>query len=202
MSNLLQRALLGVVRLVVGAYPRWVAPPAAAGQTIYFANHTSHVDTLAVLAALPLEMRATVRPVAARDYWDASPLRRFIATRVLRVVFVDRQRQEDRDPLEPLRAALAAGSSLILFPEGKRNESDVLGEFKSGIFRLAEEFPDVHLVPVYLSNLNRVMPRGKLVPIPVICRVGFGEPLERRSGEDKKQFLARAREAVHTLQGA
>ncbi|WP_169985493.1 MULTISPECIES: 1-acyl-sn-glycerol-3-phosphate acyltransferase [unclassified Microbispora] len=199
MSSLLRVALVWLVRIVVGAHPRYLSALATGRQRIYFSNHTSHVDTMAILAALPARLRESVRPVAARDYWDSSPLRSFVARRVLDVVFVERQRQGTGDPLDPLREALREGASLVIFPEGTRGAGPEPGPFRSGIFRLSREFPDVELVPVSLSNLNRVMPKGKVIPVPLLCRVGFGAPLERVPGEEKDAFLERARGAVITI---
>lgn len=202
MNNFLQNRLLDVMRLIAGAYPRYKrAAPVAGRQTMFFANHSSHADTLAILAALPEAVREDVRPVAARDYWDTSKLKRFIANQLLNVVFVDRNRESGSDPLEPIRTALREGSSIIIFPEGKRNEAPEMAAFKSGLFWLANEFPQVELMPVHLSNLARVMPRGKLLPIPLMCTVTFGEPLARIAGEEKNAFLERARNSVSSLQG-
>jgi 1-acyl-sn-glycerol-3-phosphate acyltransferase len=201
MHSLPRVILLGLVRLVVGAYARFAAPLSPGTQRLYFANHTSHVDTLAILAALPPKLRVKVRPVAARDYWDAGGARRYIAQKLLNVVLIDRARTEGVDPLEPLRAALAAGDSLILFPEGTRGETATPGPFKSGLYRLANEYPAVDLVPAYLANLNRAMPKGRTIPVPLICRVGFGTPLPRIPDEPKEAFAERARDAVTALQG-
>jgi 1-acyl-sn-glycerol-3-phosphate acyltransferase len=200
MIHVLPRAaLLAAVRVVVGAYARFAIPLSPGPQRLYFANHTSHIDTLAILAALPPPLRRLVRPVAARDYWDAGAGRRYIAQKLLNVVLIDRARTATTDPLAPLRAALQNGDSLILFPEGTRGISDTPGPFKSGLFHLAKEFPNVELVPAYLANLNRAMPKGGLIPIPLICRAGFGAPLPRIPDEPKEVFLARARDAVLAL---
>jgi 1-acyl-sn-glycerol-3-phosphate acyltransferase len=193
-------ALLALVRLTVGAYARFAAPLTPGAQRLYFANHTSHVDTLAILAALPASLRRRVRPVAARDYWDAGAGRRYVARNLLDVVLIDRARTETADPLQPLRDALRDGDSLILFPEGTRGDGAIPGPFKSGLFRLAGEFPGVELVPAYLANLNRAMPKGRTIPVPLICRVGFGVPLPRIPDEPKEVFLGRARDAVIDLQ--
>jgi 1-acyl-sn-glycerol-3-phosphate acyltransferase len=200
MVRLPRAILLAVVRLVVGAYARFAMPLTPGVQRLYFANHTSHVDTLAILAALPPKLRTKVRPVAARDYWDAGAGRRYVAQRLLNVVLIDRARTEGVDPLAPLREALAAGDSLILFPEGTRGDHATPGPFKSGLYRLATEFPAVDLVPAYLANLNRAMPKGRMIPVPLICRVGFGTPLPRIPDEPKEAFAERARDAVIALQ--
>jgi 1-acyl-sn-glycerol-3-phosphate acyltransferase len=192
---------VGAVRLLVGAYPRWVGCEPENLQRLYFANHSSHIDTLALWSALPLGLRARTRPVAARDYWGKG-IRRYIATRVLRAVLIDRA-GEDRttDPLVPLIAALRSGDSLILFPEGTRGKEQTPAAFKSGLFRLAQQFPSVQLIPVYLENLHRSMPKGAVLPIPITCTVRFGEPMALAQDESKEDFLARARGAVIRLSG-
>lgn len=111
--------LVFLVRLLLGAAPRWIGCEPVPRQRIYFANHTSHIDTLAIWSALPPELRARTRPVAAADYWGGGGLRRYIALRGLNAVLIDRQRTGDgADPLAPLGEALAGGDSLIIFPEG------------------------------------------------------------------------------------
>ncbi|WP_321813019.1 MULTISPECIES: lysophospholipid acyltransferase family protein [unclassified Paraburkholderia] len=202
MRNVMQRWLLGVVRLVVGARGRYASTPPTAQQTIYFANHSSHVDTLAILAALPPDLRASVRPAAARDYWDASPMRRFIANRVLGVVYVTRKSAEGEDPLQLVRDALASGWSIIIFPEGTRSQNGEIGPFKSGLYWLSREFPEVQLVPVHLSDLMRAMPKGKLLPVPINCSVSFGDAVPGAAELDKETFLATARDAVIKLQNS
>ncbi|KIG07637.1 lysophospholipid acyltransferase family protein [Caballeronia concitans] len=191
--------LLAFVRLVAGAYPVWHAGPPSAAQKLYFSNHTSHIDTLAMLAALPRPLRDAVRPVAARDYWGSSPLKRHIAQKLLNVVLIDRRRETEGDPLDPVRDALASGASIIIFPEGTRGADALPQAFKSGLFHLASEFPHVELAPVYLENLQRIMPKGAIFPIPLICKLHFGASEARRDGEDKASFLARMRDAVVAL---
>jgi 1-acyl-sn-glycerol-3-phosphate acyltransferase len=193
--------LVGVVKLLVGAYARWVGSAPGPAQCIYFANHTSHIDTLAIWSSLPRALRRRTRPIAARDYWGRG-LRRYVATRGFGAVLIDRTRGDpSMDPLEPLRAALRDGDSLIIFPEGTRGTSATPAPFRSGLFRLAGEFPDVELVPVYLDNLHRSLPKGALLPVPVVCTVRFGAPLARLAQETKEAFLARARDAVIALGG-
>ena len=195
-------ALVGLVQLLVGAYPRWVGCAPEPRQRIYFANHTSHVDTIALWAALPRQLRERTHPVAARDYWGTG-FRRYIATKTLRAVLVDRTREDKTtDPLEPLLRVLAEGESLILFPEGTRGPGALPGPFKSGLYRLAQAMPRVELVPVYLENLHRSLPRGAFLPIPLTCTVRFGAPLGTVAGETKEAFLERARAEVVKLSAA
>lgn len=191
--------LVGVVKLLVGAYARWIGTRPAATQRIYFANHTSHIDTLAIWSSLPRSLRSRTRPIAARDYWG-SGLKKYIATRGFGAVLIDRARENTQaDPLDPLRAALKEGDSLIIFPEGTRGTSAMPAKFRSGLFRLASEFPSVELIPVYLDNLHRSLPKGALLPVPVVCTVRFGAPVPRIGGEEKEAFLERARAAVIAL---
>ena len=193
--------LVGIVKLLVGAYPRWIGCGPEPHQRIYFANHTSHIDTLAIWSALPARLREHTHPVAARDYWGRG-FRKYIATRALKAVLIDRAREDKTtDPLEPLHETLAAGESLILFPEGTRGREPLPASFKSGLFRLAQAAPDVELVPVYLENLHRSMPRGAIVPVPFTCTVRFGAPLAAVPGEGRDAFLARARDEVVKLSG-
>jgi 1-acyl-sn-glycerol-3-phosphate acyltransferase len=191
--------LVGLVRLLVGAYPRWIGCAPELRQRIYFANHTSHVDTVALWAALPRALRERTHPVAARDYWG-SGFRRYVATRTLRAVLIDRTREDKTvDPLEPVRKVLAEGGSLILFPEGTRGPGALPGPFKSGLYRLAQAMPHVELVPVYIENMHRCLPRGAFLPIPLTCTVRFGAPLVAVAGEAKEAFLERARSEVVKL---
>jgi 1-acyl-sn-glycerol-3-phosphate acyltransferase len=194
--------LVGVVKLLVGAYARWVGTSPAATQRIYFANHTSHIDTLAIWSSLPRKLRSRTRPIAARDYWGKG-LRKYIATRGFGAVLIDRSREDATvDPLEPLRASLRDGDSLIIFPEGTRGATALPARFRSGLFRLATEFPQVELIPVYLDNLHRSLPKGALLPVPMVCTVRFGAPVELQQGESKEGFLDRARGAVVALSSA
>lgn len=194
----LRELLCVVVRVVVGAY-RVGAVPEGYRQRIYFANHSSHLDALTILASLPLRARLRTRPVAALDYWSATPTRRWIAEHVLNVVFINRVRQDDQDPLAPVHAALTEGYSLVFFPEGTRNEAALPGPFKSGLFRLAQAHPDAKLTPVYLENLYRILPKGSLLPVPLINKVLYGSVMGRIDDESKDAFLQRAHAQVCAL---
>lgn len=191
--------IVWLTRLLVGAYPHWLGCKPSARQRIYFANHTSHLDTIVIWAALPPAIRNSVRPVAAKDYWEKGVLRRRIALEELNVVLVDRRRTEHSNPLDPLRQALREGYSLIIFPEGTRRPQPLPSDFKSGIWRLMKEFPRVELIPVYIENLHRAMPKGVLLPVPTVCSVRFGSPLPHSPDDLKEDFLTRAREAVVEL---
>ena len=189
--------LIGAVRALVGATPRWEGSRPEAIQRIYFANHSSHLDTVALWSALPPALRAATRPVAAADYWGEGAIKRTIALKCLDAILIDRTHADPEvDPLQPVYGALERGQSIIIFPEGTRGAQALPGPFKSGLYRLAQRFPEVELVPVYLDNLHRSLPKGTVIPVPLICTVRFGAPLPRIEGEDKAAFLERARSAV------
>ncbi|MBA3593571.1 MAG: 1-acyl-sn-glycerol-3-phosphate acyltransferase [Pseudomonadota bacterium] len=191
--------LLGLIRALTGAQARWQGCPPKAEQRIYFANHQSHADLVLMWAALPSELRSITRPIAAKDYWTKTPFKRWITTAVFNAIYVDRAKTTDQDPLEPLIDALESGDSIILFPEGTRGNQEEPQAFKSGLYNLAQKFPQVVLVPAWINNVQRVMPKGEVVPVPILCSVTFGAPLALEAGEDRSSFLTRARQAVMAL---
>lgn len=170
-----------------------------AAQRVYFANHSSHLDAVVLWSLLPRPLRERTRPVAARDYWMAGPIRRHLATRVFRAVLVDRTVSFQQHPLDELFEALAAGDSLIMFPEGGRARAGTMTEFRPGLWRVSLRFPEVEMIPVYLRYLDRVLPRGALLPVPLLTDVVFGAPLPRVEGESREAFLERARDAVQRM---
>lgn len=190
--------IIAATRLVVGGHGVWVGASPRTTQRIYFANHSSHLDTILVWAAMQPEVRRRVRPVAATDYWGKGRINRHIALKVLNAVLIDRQTRSS-NPLEPLEQALAQGDSLIIFPEGTRGTGELPGEFKPGLYHLAKAFPQVELVPVFLDNLRRALPKGSLLPVPLSCVARFGVPMHLQANEPKKDFLERARAAVVAL---
>ena len=191
--------LLGLIRVLTGSQARWYGCPPKAEQRIYFANHQSHADLVLMWAALPRELRSITRPIAARDYWTKTPFRQWITTAVFNAIYVVRERSADQDPLEPLFDALAQGDSIILFPEGTRGHAEEPASFKAGLYNLTQRFPNVVLVPAWINNVQRVMPKGEVVPVPVLCSVTFGAPIQLEAGEERRAFLDRARSAVVAL---
>lgn len=198
-AKLMSLFLLGMIRLLTGAQARWQGCPPKAEQRIYFANHQSHADLVLMWAALPEELRSITRPVAAKDYWTRSAFKRWITSAVFHAIYVDRVKTGDQDPLEPLIEALTNGDSIILFPEGTRGNQEEPQSFKSGLYNLAVKFPHVVLVPAWINNVQRVMPKGEVVPVPILCSVTFGAPVVLLEGEDRSAFLTRARQSVLDL---
>jgi len=197
---MLSHILSVTMRVLVGAQPRWIGCRPSPALRIYYANHTSHMDTLALWCALPSDLRVKTRPVAASDYWSGKGVKAYLATRGFNALFVERHAdRRERDPLAPLVEALKCGESLIIFPEGTRRAQALPSPFKSGLFHLSAKVPEAELIPVYLDNLYRSMPKGTLLPVPLTCSVRFGAPLERRTDESKDAFLERARQAVVDL---
>ena len=199
LAKLMSLFLLGLIRAMTGAQARWQGCPPKAEQRIYFANHQSHADLLLMWAALPEELRSITRPIADKDYWTKTPFKQWITTAVFNAIYVDRAKTGDQDPLEPLIDALQNGDSVILFPEGTRGNQEEPQAFKSGLYNLATRFPQVVLVPAWINNVQRVMPKGEVVPVPILCSVTFGAPIALGEGEDRSGFLLRARHAVMSL---
>lgn len=193
--------ITSAARLLTGARALWLGCTAQPVQRLYYANHSSHGDFVLLWASLPAELRRRTRPVAGSDYWLNGSLRRFLIRDVFNGVLVDReQRSPQANPLQSMLDALGQGDSLIIFPEGTRNlTEEALLPFKSGLYHLAEAHAEVEIIPVWIANLSRVMPKGRALPLPLLCTLSFGAPLERQEGEDKAAFLERARNALLEL---
>lgn len=188
-----------LAQFFAGATLRWVDCQPDTCQRVYFANHTSHLDALVLWSSLPRAIRERTRPVAARDYWEKSAILRHIAAS-LNALLIDRQGiKVHQSPVEIMIRAIGSTYSLIVFPEGGRSEDNELGEFKSGLYYVAKKRPDLELVPVYIENLNRVLPRGEYLPVPLLSSITIGPPMWLEAGESKEAFLKRAREAVRRL---
>jgi len=196
--------LAGLARAITGVRPIWRGAGPNGPQRIYFANHASHGDFILLSSCLEAEERNRTRAVAGADYWKATKLRRLIASEILNTVLVERNWIErSEDPLDVMLGALRQGYSLIFFPEGTRNMSEQpLLRFKSGLFNLATAMPDIELVPCWIENMSRVLPKGAFLPVPLLCRVVFGAPIKIIADEERRDFLDRAQTALLELNPA
>lgn len=196
--------IAGLSRVISGTSIRWLCNQPLLNQRIYFSNHSSHLDFIVLWAALPQAVRETVRPIAAKDYWEKNFVRRFLAKSVFNAILVDRPQAEAGQKemsrgISDMYAALDSGSSLIVFPEGTRCAKGAVFEFKAGLYHLAKRHPEVDLVPVFLENLNRILPKGEILPVPLLSSATFGLPIRVEEGESRDRFLAKARSAVEQL---
>ncbi len=195
--------LAAIARLISGASVRWIDCQPDTCQRVYFANHTSHLDALVLWSSLPAEVRGLTRPVAAKDYWEKGKVRRYLSTQVFDALLIDRRQiKVHQSPVDLMVKAIGDTHSLIVFPEGHRNLDAEIQEFKSGLYYLAKKRPDLELVPVFIDNLNRVLPRGEFLPVPLLSCITFGPPIWLEVNEPKTEFLQRAREAVKRLKEA
>lgn len=169
-------------------------------QRVYYSNHTSNGDMPMIWSVLPPALRREVRPVAAADYWLKNKVRAFVGPEVFNCVLIDRRPEVDDKPMDKILEALDEGASLIIFPEGNRNMTDAdLLPFKAGLYNMGLARPNVDLVPTWVANLNSIMPKGEIIPLPLICTVTFGAPVHVQDGETKDAFLARAAKALSDL---
>jgi 1-acyl-sn-glycerol-3-phosphate acyltransferase len=188
-----------VAKLVSGFTVRWIGSQPDTCQRVYFANHTSHLDAVVLWASLPGPLRQFTRPVAAQDYWGQSPYRRFLA-RSFNAILIDRKEiKVHQSPVDLMLREIGDIYSLIVFPEGSRAADGEMGEFKSGLYYLAKKRPDLELLPVYMDNMNRILPRGEFVPVPLLSSISIGSPIFLEKGESKLEFLTRAQRAIKVL---
>jgi len=201
-TNLARHTLALLARFFSGASVRWVDSQPDTCQRVYFANHTSHLDAIVIWSSLPQEVRMITRPVAAKDYWTAGTVRRYIATRLFNAILIDRTEiKVHQSPVDIMIREIGQQYSIIVFPEGGRATgiNPEVGEFKSGLYYLCKKRPDLELIPVYIDNMNRILPRGEVLPVPLLSSVTFGPPMWLEKGEAKADFLERARQAVRKL---
>lgn len=201
METTLTRQFLALLaRFLSGASVRWIDSQPDTCQRVYFANHTSHLDPVVIWSSLPQQVRILTRPVAAKDYWTAGPIRRHLSRRVFNAILIDRTEiKVHQSPVDLMIREIGNQYSLILFPEGGRSDGRDVGEFKSGLYYLCKKRPDLELIPVHIDNMNRILPRGEVLPVPMLSCLTFGPPLWLEAGEPKARFLERAREAVRRL---
>ena len=161
---------------------------------LFIGNHRSYFDILLTYS----RCRRLTGYVAKKEMEKIPLLSTWMKN--LYCLFLDRDNM--REGLKTILQAIdyvKNGISICIFPEGTRRPQPLPSEFKSGLWRLMRDFPDVELIPVYIENLYRAMPKGVLIPVPTICSIRFGAPLEHSPDEPKEEFLTKARQAVIDL---
>jgi len=169
------------------------------GPAIIAANHNSHVDTLLLLTIFPARTLRRVRPAAAADYFLSNPVIGWFSRRIIGIVPVERNKVgAGADVLAPARAALESGDIVVIFPEGTRGATgEAMSPLKSGVARLAEAVPTAPVTPIWIQGAGRVLPKGRIIPVPFICSVIVGEPVHWRG--DRAAFMAELKAALETL---
>ncbi|GAG44660.1 unnamed protein product, partial [marine sediment metagenome] len=124
----------------------------------------------------------------------------YMALKVFNALLIDRKEiKVHQSPVDLMIREIGHTHSLIVFPEGGRSATGGMGEFKSGLYYLCKKRPDLELIPVHLDNMNRILPRGQFLPVPLLSCITFGAPIWLEAGEKKTDFLQRARQAVMQL---
>ena len=199
LNTLLATLLCALAKILTGVRAVWRNSAPEARTRVYFANHCSHGDFLLIWACLPRQLRQRTRPVASADYWRVGRLRPYLASAVFNSVLIERSLAiGGANPITQMGEALQAGDSLILFPEGTRNLGDDVQAFKSGLYYLARSYQEVELVPVWIENLGRAMPKGSWIPVPLLCSLTFGQAITL-GNESRDSFLERCRNALLDL---
>ena len=192
--------LAALAKIITGASARWLGCGPDTRQRVYFANHSSNLDALVIWSALPPPVRALTRPVAARDYWTKGRVRPYLANHIFNALLIERKKPSVSDnPLKDMLTALDDRHSLIIFPEGGRQTGGEMAPFKSGLYHLAKHRPDVEFIPVLIENLNRILPKGEFLLVPVLGGVNFGAPVKLEPGEAKDAFLQRTQVAIKEM---
>ena len=210
-NNFIAEITAQIARLISGINAIWIKSEPCNSQRIFFANHTSNLDALVIWSSLPTNIRKKTRPIAAKDYWNKNRIRYYFAQKIFNVIMVTRPQNKSntqtnrissaRKELNEIFSCLNKGYSLIIFPEGTRSLSENIGQFKAGLYHIAKKFPNIELVPVYIENLNRVLPKGEFLPVPILSRITFGKPVKILKDEIKGKFLERTRNIILELRG-
>jgi 1-acyl-sn-glycerol-3-phosphate acyltransferase len=161
---------------------------------ILIANHSSHLDTISLLSLFPLSRLRRIRPVAAADYFERNRFVSLLTKTLFNILPIARKNiTTENNPLRRMRQAIESGQSLIIFPEGTRGSGKQIGEFKSGVAHLIAKLPGVAVVPAYLVNMGRSLPKGEFIPVPFFCEIRIGVP---RIFEGDRQEIIKALEAA------
>ena len=153
-------------------------------QFILIANHNSHMDTMAIMSAIPSRYIHKVHPIAARDFFGGSLFKKILMRYLVNATLIQRDRDDpNNDPIDSMDKMLKKSRSLILFPEGSRGIPGVMAKFKKGMGYLIQRNPKINVIPVYLDNVYKTLPRGKNLILPYNCSIRFGDPIEFKSME-------------------
>ena len=169
-----------------------------AGPAIVIANHNSHLDTLLLLSLFKTKLLHRLRPVAAADYFLKSGFSAWISLNLIGILPIRRDRKRgEKDPLNACYRALERGDILIIFPEGSRGAPEEMSSFKTGIARIARQFPKVPIIPIYIQNAGRALPKGKKVPVPLVFSAIVGQALYY--GGDRAALMQQIKLSMETL---
>ncbi len=153
-------------------------------QFILIANHNSHMDTMAIMSAIPSRYIHKVHPIAARDFFGGSLFKKILMRYLVNATLIQRDRDDpNNDPIDSMDKMLKKSRSLILFPEGSRGIPGVMAKFKKGLGYLIQRNPEINVIPVYLDNVYKTLPRGKNLILPYNCSIKFGDPIQFKSME-------------------
>ena len=168
-------------------------------QFIIIANHNSHMDTMAIMSAIPSRYIHRVHPIAARDFFGGSLFKKFLMRYLVNATLIKRDRTDpENDPIDSMDKMLKKSRSLILYPEGSRGIPGVMSNFKKGLGYLIQRNPDVDVIPVYLDNVYKTLPKGKKLILPYNCSINFGEPIKFNSYE-LEDILESSEKAINKL---
>lgn len=189
MRNFLFSSLVRpLVMLVLGLNIRHYERLPKKGPVVIVANHNSHLDTLVLMTLFKGNAFDKVRPVAAADYFFKNKFLAWFSTRVMNIIPIERKMTRDiRGLFEPMIEALDDDGIIIVFPEGSRGEAERLSRYKSGVYYLLRERPDVPVVPVFLHGLGKALPKGSLFFVPIIIDIFIGESFQFK--ENQREFM-------------
>jgi 1-acyl-sn-glycerol-3-phosphate acyltransferase len=168
-------------------------------QFILIANHNSHMDTMAIMSAIPSRYIHKVHPIAARDFFGGSLFKKILMRYLVNATLIQRDRDDpENDPIDSMDKMLKKSRSLILFPEGSRGVPGVMTKFKKGLGYLIQRNPEINVIPVYLDNVYKTLPRGKNLILPYNCSIKFGDPIQFKSME-MEDILLSSEKAMQNL---
>lgn len=168
-------------------------------QFILIANHNSHMDTMAIMSAIPSRYIHKVHPIAARDFFGGSLFKKILMRYLVNATLIQRDRDDpENDPIDSMDKMLKKSRSLILFPEGSRGVPGVMTKFKKGLGYLIQRNPEIKVIPVYLDNVYKILPRGKNLILPYNCSIKFGDPIQFKSME-MEDILLSSEKAMQNL---